>query len=180
MSVEKEVIGKGKFVDLMVMKDEENGVQGYEYLHEKRSDGKIVAILPFSEEGDFLIRQEVTPCWGMEPKISSITGGVDPGNSLFETVVEEMKEEAGYEIKMSELIPLGTCRGTKSVDTVYYLYACDFSERKNLDLDVDPSGDGSELEGKAYCMWMDPDDVAANGSDPLLYVMMVRLAQTYL
>jgi hypothetical protein len=83
-----------------------------------------------------------------------------------------MAEEAGYEIKRSDLKYLGNSFGTKSSDTVYYLYTVDLTgKQKTLEAD----GDGSELERMAECYWDDKIDAA---DDPLVYVLYHKLLQS--
>ena len=147
------------------------GIIGYPYLHEKRCQGKIVSILPFrlnteKQKMEFLLRREITPCWGLEHNTSSITGGFE--EDLEDTVVMEMKEETGFDITKDEIIDLGTIQGTKSTDTVYYLYSVNLTGKvKGLALT-----DGSELEKNAYCCWKNSVDESV---DPLSYVAYHRL-----
>lgn len=178
------VLCKTKWVSLRQMIDPENGVNGYDYLHEDRCEGKIVAILPYRYKTrmginsphekygvEYLLRKEVTPPWGMKQFVSSITGGVEKGDTIG-TAVHEMAEESGYEVKRSEMKFLGTSFGTKSSDTVYYLYTVDLTgKEKTLEAD----GDGSELERMAECYW---DDTIENADDPLVYVLHYKLRQT--
>jgi len=154
----------------MVQKDEWGS--GYVYSHETRCSGNIVAILPFQKLSDgtvqYLLRSEVTPCWGEDPCVSSITGGVDGRDSPVETVVHELEEEAGIVAMPSELISLGTCRGTKSSDTTYYLFSVDALGKQR----VDAKGDGSYLEAVAHCFW---SESVQNAVDPLVFTMLYRL-----
>jgi len=166
-----ETLLKTPWVSLRRMIDPDDGITGYDYLHENRCDGKIVAILPYRRIGEkieYLLRNEVTPPWGWRQAVSSITGGVE-NNDVLGTAIHEVAEEAGYEVYEKEMIPLGTCRGTKSCDTMYYLYTVDLS---NKDKTLDGSGDGSELERKAECFWADSID---NAVDPLVYVIKHKL-----
>ena len=163
------VLEKTDWVSLRRMIDPENGVHGYDYLHEDRCGGKIVSILPYrwvdihDRKKEYLLRNEVTPCWGMKPVISSITGGVE-NNDPRETAVHEMAEEAGYEIDKSDLVLLDKVRGTKSSDTMYFIYTIDLTGKEKT---LDASGDGSELEAKAECFW---SDEIGGAVDPLVYV----------
>ncbi len=162
---------KTDWVSLRKMVDPENGVNGYDYLHEDRCDGKIVVILPFRTEDykrEYLIRDEITPCWGMKSSISSITGGVEHDDPR-ETAVMEINEEAGYEIKKEDLILLDTSRGTKSSDSVYYIYTVDLTGKEKTG---DAKGDGSSLEKLATCFW---SDTIENAVDPMVYVAYYRI-----
>ena len=165
-----------EWLSLKEMKDPDNGVNGYVYSHEERCHGNIVAMLPFKGniaknlDCAMLIRKEVTPCWGMKPVLSSITGGVEENQSPLECAVMELKEEAGYTALPNEFIPLGTCRGTKSTDTTFHLFAINVTDKEQ----GEATGDGSELEAKATCVWHDkaPYDKI---QDPLVSMMVMRL-----
>ncbi len=162
------------WVELKQIKDPNNGINGYEYLHEKQCEGKIIVLFPFrtkNEKTEYLLRKEVTPCWRMTPSISSITGGFEKEKGIKGTAVIELEEEAGYEVSEKDLISLGTCRGTKSTDTVYHIFAVDLT---NVEKTTDAAGDGTKLEAEAECEWKkDLDDC----EDPTAYVAYVRLQQ---
>ena len=96
------VLCKTKWVSLRGMKTELTGDNEYYYLHEDMCKGKKVAILPyryFNDRVQYLLRNEVTPPWGIPPKqfVSSITGGVEKDDVLG-TAVLEVGEESGYEV----------------------------------------------------------------------------------
>ncbi len=162
---------KNDWLELKEISNPDDGVDSYIYSHESRCDGKIISMLPFRKTDNdyqFLLRKELTPCWGEKVVIASITGGYEKKHGIEGTAVLEMMEEAGYEITESDLINLGTCRGTKSTDTMYYLFSVDLTGIKKTG---DAKGDGSKLEAKAECVWK--DDI--EGEDPLTYVSYVRL-----
>jgi len=166
-----EILCENPWLELRKMVDKENGVNGYVYAHEKRCNGKILSILPFAInlEGsiEYLLRKEVTPCWGMEPKVSSITGGYE-GKNMLDDVRRELKEEGGYDVSEDEIISLGTCLGTKSSDTVYHLFSANLTGKPQ----GEAKGDGSELEAKAHCFW---SGSIADAEDPFVYVSFCRL-----
>ena len=171
-----EILFDNKWVQLKQMVDKENGVDGYVFSHEKRCGGKIVSILPFKTinnvRTEFLIRHETTPCWGMDKKLSSVTGGVENDNPK-NTAVHEIKEECGYIVTESDLIDLGTIRGTKSIDTIYYLYGVDVTNKKKLAI----KGDGSYLETQAHNEWYTSRIFYGDKfSDPMLVNLFIRLS----
>ena len=130
------------------------GYTGYTYSHETRCDGKIIAVLLYRRTGkdswEYGIRHEITPAWGSKPQLSALTGGVDEGEEPIDSAVREVKEESGYRVKKEDLENLGTCFGTKSTDTIYYLYAVDVGDKKPGKV----SGDGSQNEKEASMKWM--------------------------
>jgi len=160
-----------EWLQLKEMKAPEHDINGYVFSHEVRCGGKIIAVLPYHDD-QIVLREEVTPCWHpTEPQLSSITGGVED-DDVITTVLEELLEEANIKATEDQLISLGICRGTKSTDTEYHLYA----------IEVDPDaqdltagqGDGSELERKAKCVWYDIED-AHMTVDPLVSMLLIRL-----
>lgn len=167
-----ETIAATPWLELKRCKAPEQGVHGYVFTHEVRCCGVIVAVLPFRRlhNGgvEFCLRQEITPCWGMEPRLSALTGGLEPGLNVHQTAREELWEEAGYDIECDNFISLGTCFGTKSTDTVYYLFAVDVS----LAQQQAAKGDGSKLEAEASMLWV--GDVR-DAVDPLAAMIYLRL-----
>ncbi len=164
---------ENKWVSLQsVSNEDEWGPGEYVYSHETRCKGEIIAVLPYRFEPDgsisFLLRSEVTPCWGVNPCISAITGGVEEGLTPAETTMLELDEEAGLIVTADGLTPLGACRGTKSSDTVYHLFACDVTGKRR----GEAKGDGSYLEKVAHCFW---SKNVHDAVDPMVYALVYRL-----
>ena len=168
-----------KWLQLKHIVAPEKGIHGYTFSHEVSCDGKKISILPFRKQKatddfesigtQFLLRDEVTPCWDEDVSfISSITGGCEKGVDIVDTAVHELSEEAGYKAERYDFIDLGTCFGTKSTDTVYYLFSIDLTDRER----GEAVGDGSELEDKAHCFWTKDVEKAV---DPFVYVTLLRL-----
>lgn len=179
-----ETLYKDKWVSLMRVKDPKKKIFGYTYSHETRCNGDIVAFLPYKETlmgPAALFRFEATPCWDIDRIcMSSFTGGVDPGMGIEETVLKELKEESGYEIKESSLINLGKMYGIKSSDTVYHLFTMNLTGlNPSKELEVE-----TELEKTSYCDWriidsgLHSEDAIANA---LLFKIMseLRLFKNY-
>lgn len=163
---------KGNFISFKKLVNREKGIGGYEFVHEHRCNGNIISILPYKHEPSlvrrdnpysFLLRYEFTPCWDMDEDVySSITGGVDEGNTVLETALIELEEESGYVVNESEMIYLGTCFGTKSSDTLYHLFTVDLTGKEPIEI----TGDGSYLESIASCHWVEDIEIA---EDPLVF-----------
>jgi len=172
-----EVLSENEWVDLREMRVPKMGINGYVYAHEAHGHGHGVAILPFrrnptTAEISCLLRVEVVPCWGLDPTNCAITGSWDhEGEDFAQTAVRELKEEAGYEVTVDKLIPLGTCRGTKALDTLYYLYGVDVTDMEQ----GIATGDGSELEDKATTDWR-LHSLLGLCDDPLVSTMAMRLS----
>lgn len=168
---EVETLADNEWLALLLLKAPHLGIDGYVFSHEARCNGNIVAILPYRRVGkdawEALLRDEVVPPWGLSSSLCAITGGCDhEGEEPVEVAIRELKEEAGYDV--SALDVLGTCRGTKSTDTVFHLFAVDVTSMEP----GEATGDGSRLEDEASTSWSaDPETC----DDPLVSVMWARL-----
>ena len=174
-----EVLYENQWLSLKKVVKPDVGINGYVFSHASRCEGKIVSLLPFryfEKEGNieiqFLIRKEITPCWGLQFEYSSITGGVE-NNDPVTTAIHEMAEEAGYEIKESDLLNLGECYGSKSSDSIYSLYGVNLTGKKKT---LDASGDGSELEKSGTTEWKYLEDIMQY-KDAQLFVSLSRLLE---
>jgi 8-oxo-dGTP pyrophosphatase MutT (NUDIX family) len=160
-----------KWLSLKSIEAPEKHVNGYVFSHETRCNGKIIAILPFRKVNttiEYLLRSEITPCWSFDFTISSITGGWEGGDPR-DTAVLELKEEAGYDVEKSSLISLNTSYGTKSTDTIYYLYSIDLTNvAQGKPTTEDP------LEKLSKCVWLHYHDILFS-PDPQVSVMYLRL-----
>src|SRR5262249_7831513 len=124
--------------------------QNYIYVHESRSDGKLVALLVYdSSRPDVVLgRYEICPAHGdTSPQLAAITGGVEKGTTPVEAALKELWEEAGYGADAVDLEPLGEVCPSKAADTRMYLYAFDAYGK----VQQAATGDGSAYEQGAYC-----------------------------
>jgi len=146
---------------------------GYSFVREVRCDGRIVSILPFRTRDntkEFLSRLEVCPAHGPEIARYSFTGGWDPKETIEETAVRELREEAGFFIDRDELVGLGQTRPSKSADTTAYLFAVDVTGKRQFR----PEGDGSRFEATASVEWVNYE-VGIQTQDPLFLSAILRL-----
>lgn len=159
------------YIDLCELYDEDNNINGYYFVHEKRCNGQIICILPYCiHEMNimYLLRYEKTPCWStVENQISSITGGAE-SEKLIDDVQRELEEEAGYSVNENNFVYLGESFSAKSADTKIYYYTCCL----NLHQRFEAEGDGSSLEKEAYCYWS--YDVI-HAVDPLVFTAYCKL-----
>lgn len=163
-------LGGDKWLEIREM---ENSLGKYTYSHEIRCGGKIVSVLPYRRVGkdawEIGIREEITPCWNEAPSLSSVTGGLEGDEDPVKAAKRELLEETGYDVEESKFKSLGTCRGTKSSDTIYYLFGVDLTgidEPKEA-----PKGDGTKGDMAPF-KWTDINDSIV---DPMVYVSYVRL-----
>ena len=197
-----EVLHETKWLQLLNLTDPKQGVHGYVCSHAIWTNGQAVAVLPYRTvvgrdihsngyysygkdhkmyDGDmtswheYLLRQEVTPCWGMDLALSSITGGMDKkGETPLKCAMRELHEEGGYIVNGDHLwIDLGARRISKASTTLMHLFAVDLTSEAR----VEAPGDGTELEAKAHCEWRkDPE----NAVDVLVGTMVFLLERALL
>lgn len=163
------VLYKNEWVSLMMVN---RGKEDYVYSHETRCNGNIIAVIPYRRVGkdgwEYAIRQENVPAWGTTKHMTALTGGVDKGDTPKSTAIKELMEEAGIGCKESDLESLGTCNGTKSTDTTYHLFAIDVSKAGVTTKEPTEKGTGEMV-------WMYPDKIKKEVTDPIFYVMFCRL-----
>jgi 8-oxo-dGTP pyrophosphatase MutT (NUDIX family) len=172
--MERKVLHETKWLTLLELKDPENGVDGYICTHSGWTNGQGIAVLPYryhmaGGEIEYLLRQEVTPCWSMEPSLSSITGGMDKdGEPPWECAVRELKEEGGYLCEYpGRWNDLGSVMSNKSSTTLVHLFAVDLT---GLEF-TGAEGDGTVLEAKAWCEWRTDPEAAV---DPLVGSLVLK------
>lgn len=166
------VLHKNRWLSLMEIKAPEMGVTGYVYAHESRCKGRIVAVLPYRlvKEGlQFMIKSEITPSWGLQPKLSALTGGWE-GEEMVKDAQRELHEESGYAVETSAFVSLGECFASKAADTIYSLYTADLTGITPQP----PKGDGSRLEAIAGSPWVD-EAALLDVMDAQVHVMLNRL-----
>ena len=81
---------------------------------------------------EFLLREEVNPAWGPDniTHLCGLTGGCEKDQQPTTTAVNELREEAGYEVGEVSMIPVGVIRGSKGMDTYYHLYLVDLTDKE--------------------------------------------------
>ena len=165
---QKKTLFKNEWISMMSVPA--NDGSPYIYSHETRCNGNIVAILLYERVGkdgwNYGLRSERTPCWSGEFELSSVTGGVEDGMTPEQAAIVELKEEAGLDVPQGSLKSLGTCRGTKSCDTIYHLYALDVAGMTK----GTPTG-----EDVGEIVWLHGGDAMKKVVDPIWYVMFSRL-----
>lgn len=141
----------------------------YNYAHMVRGDG--VGILIFdSETKKILFRKEHNPAHGEGVRPTSFTGTIENGLTPEQTAVLETREESGYTIEESELLPLGWVYPFKFSDYKQYLFAVNVAGKTPGEI----KGDGSIGEKSASTYWGDEDE-AVRINEPLISAMLLRL-----
>ena len=170
-----------EWVSLFHLSRPADKINRYVYSHETRCNGNIAAFVPYRYKENFsdiqvLLRYEATPCWDyIKPVPSSFTGGVEEGETPLQTVLHELKEEAGYTVDKDKIINLGQVFGSKSSDTVYFLFGIDLT---NIDQSEELISE-SELEKTSYNQWVNFNTLNELIPDGIFNCICFRL-QNYL
>jgi 8-oxo-dGTP diphosphatase len=91
-----------------------------------------------------------------------ITGSLDSTHdNIIDYVIEEMKEEAGYFIKPSEVKFLGYYFVGTQTNEVVHCFTCDVSNKPQQS----PEGDGTYWESISKNEWIDFDDLVKQIND---------------
>lgn len=170
----RKVLYDTKWLQLLELSDPEIGVEGYICSHAEWANGRAVAVLPYRStphSDQLLVRHELVPCWSSELSPCSITGGMDvEGESPLACAMRELEEETGYTCAdESKWDYLGKSYLNKASTTTLDLYAVDLTGLEPGEI----QGDGTSLEEKATCEWV--DDITDFSRDPLLEAMVYRL-----
>ncbi len=155
--------------------------EGYVFMHMARTQGRLVAVVPFRVQGQtlqFLARIEVCPAHAsahtvkadMQPARYSITGGPTADEDMVSCGVRELAEEAGYVVSPHEMIDLGQVYPSKQEDTLAQLYGVDVTGRTQNAIE----GDGSEWEAGAGAEWVSYAE-GLQVADPLFVTAMIRV-----
>jgi 8-oxo-dGTP pyrophosphatase MutT (NUDIX family) len=149
---------------------------GRTYLHEWNRGGHSVAVLPCKHDTvtgwSYLLKYEITQSWSPEHELSAVTGGCDLSSGIIDIradAVRELREETGYKRRRHHLVYLGTCRGAKSVSTLYHLFSADVGHIKPGPM----TGDGSRDESLSPTVWIHEQQVLRI-ADPLVSVLHIR------
>lgn len=165
-------IYKGKYLELR-LKD-----GWYEYCHDRTGEfvGIFVYILDDSGDVDKVLgRWEYSVQTGNEG-LTSITGGVDDGESPIEAAIRELGEEGGFDVSASDLLPLGTMTLSKSDDSIMYLYGFNATNREDERRPYSIS-DGTIGEDSASCDWVHFYTESLDMQNPVNYVCFLRLVK---
>lgn len=152
----------------------------YTYAHMSRTEpakdgsGQGVAILVYTDDQDgklILGRYETCIVHKSEQDgLTSITGGVDKGSTIIKSALNELHEEAGYEVDKKDLQDLGTVRISKQEDSLWHLFSYNATGKVRRQ---DSIGDGTKGEENAYCKWVSIAQ-AVGCKCPLVATMIVR------
>lgn len=189
-----QLLYSGNWLQLKNMVSPEHNLTGYEFICEPSRSGNTVVVIPFRRIStttngiipnalnsshdntlQYLCRVEGVPCWGItNPMICSLTGGVDKGDTITDTVIKELREESGYDINKNKLIDLGSVFGIKSSDGIFHLYTCDLTDIEKAQR-AEPE---TAYEKAAYCEWFTEEEIQKKSGDPFVLCTISKIKYT--
>lgn len=129
----------------------------YTYWTNPKCESGIIVLVFDQSKNLVLGRYEYTPCHASEHKLTSITGGVEKGETPIYSAVREVKEETGiHDIEEKDLIDLGWYWPVKNSDHKVYMFALKYDSTKKLGEIV---GDGTKGEEGASVKWISPSEL---------------------
>lgn len=145
---------------------------GYEYMHQEKSNGGAVAVLAYRLRPTQIVgRFEECPPHRDGLALCALTGMMDhPGEHPATTAARELQEEAGIMVNPEELKALGTIRPSKASDTLMHLFSVNIGENRDIGKSI---GDGTRGEENAYCKWVTVDE-ALRCKDPMVATLLAR------
>ena len=153
---------------------------GYEFVSENRGEVSV-AVLPYhmTKTGELFVlsRYERCPAHGdVEEEMCALTGTVETGAGLVDTVVQEVYEESGYAIHESQVRKIAEVFPSKASNHKVSQFAVKMENLTDADFRTSHSGpgDGSPLEMGTYCIWHRFDDVFSS-ADPILHSMAAAI-----
>lgn len=135
-----------------------------------------VTVLPWkhSEDGvnmSILLRQEANPLFTSGFSATVITGRQDPGETLIQTCIRELKEEAGYQLdsNLDRILDCGKYRFSKGHLTADNVFIVDIS---GISEGI-ATTDGSDFEKNSKNHWVSVDeffDIANESEDSAIKI----------
>ena len=131
------------------------------YVYSERAGINSIAFCVFDQDTVGVLKH---PHATIEDRVSnrSFTGSLDdPRKTLYEIVIEEVKEEAGYTVDESRVHECGFFSVGTQTNEYVHLYAVDVTELQQGELELD----GFEAEEDREIVWADIESVLDNPLD---------------
>lgn len=146
-----------KFVNIYSIVDPDNHVKGYQYAERRGVDSiAFICVDKFSdynEKPEYLLNNEYKPPVNAFV-LGAFGGSLDKNVNKVEIVIEEVREEAGFEVADKDVISLGRVFVSTQMNQYCYLYLV-WVDKKNQ-LERKPE---NAIEAMARTKWVKESDI---------------------
>ena len=147
-------ISNNRFVNVYMLTDPKYHVQSFEYAERKGVDS--IAFLGYDPiRRSFLLNHEYKPPVN-EFVTGAFGGSLDQDVSKEEIVIEEARQEAGFEVELMDVRSVGKSLVSTQMNQWCYLYLVYLDKDKQLDRQPE-----NAVEALASTLWGDADDIKA-------------------
>ena len=145
-------ITNNRFLNIKEVKDEAMGCSGYQYA-ERLGVNSVAFICYDKDKGKFLINKEATPPTG-DFLVRAFGGSIDKSKTYEEIVQDEVREEAGYKVRLSKVKSVGKSFVSTQMNQYCYLYLVFVSDKQEVGREPE-----NKTEELAEVVWMSEDEI---------------------
>ena len=146
-----------KFLNILQVEDKENNVSGYQYAERRGVDSiAFICVDKSSVDNDkpeYLLNNEYKPPVN-EFVLGAFGGPLDKDKSKVEIVIEEVREEAGFEVTEDDVISLGRVLVSTQMNQYCYLYLVNVNKKDQLERRPE-----NAVEAMAKIVWTKEEDI---------------------
>jgi len=148
---------QNKYLNIREVYDPSNHVNGYQYAERLGTDS-IAFICYDAKTGKYLLNEEYTPPTD-EFHVRAFGGSLDKNKSKEKIVLDEVKEEAGFVVAETEVIPMGRAFVSTQMNQYCYLYLVLVDKEKQQERQPE-----NAIEAMAKIKWLTAEEII-NGDD---------------
>ena len=146
-----------RFLNIKEVKDENLGCTGYQFA-ERLGVNSVAFICYDKQTGKFLINKEATPPLG-DFLLRAFGGSIDKSKSYKQIVQDEVREEAGYSVKLSNIKEVGKSFVSTQMNQYCYLYLVFVNDKQKVERQPE-----TKTESLSHPVWISEDKIN-NGDD---------------
>jgi hypothetical protein len=167
-----EKITDNRWLNIFSVKDPEHGVNGYQYA-ERLGKDSIAFICYDSAEDLYLVNKEFTPPTG-EFMLRAFGGSLDKDVDIKQIVLDEVKEEAGFNVTKDYIFSVGTVFVSTQMNQTCHLYLVYVSKGEQAERHPQ-----NACEALAEPQWLSKDEIVAGGDWKAITILAKAESQYY-
>lgn len=146
-----------KYLNIKEVVDPENNVNGYQYA-ERLGVDSVAFICYDKKTNKYLLNEEYTPPTN-EFLIRAFGGSIDKNKTKVKIVIDEVREEAGFDVKEEDVVSLGRAFVSTQMNQYCYLYLVNVDKTNQKERHPE-----NAIEAMAKTKWLTEDEIV-NGED---------------